>query len=61
LADPGISANTRLMNQTRINDMLSGTMAYTGMVRYLQTQMLEDLPWRFDISVAPELVRINPL
>jgi hypothetical protein len=51
LADNAISANTREMNQARLNDMVRGVLAYTGMVRYLETQKLENLPWRFDITV----------
>ena len=57
LDDPGISANTRIMNQARMNDMRRGNMAYTGMVRYLEDQPLKDLPWRFDIQAGPALIR----
>lgn len=57
LADTGINANTRLMNQNRINEMLNGHLAYTGMVRYFQKQNLNDLPWRFDIIASSELAR----
>ncbi|MEO8111053.1 MAG: hypothetical protein ABI594_13505 [Ginsengibacter sp.] len=53
LADNGISANTRIMNKKRLDDMLTGYEAYTGMVRYFETQTLETLPWRFDISAIP--------
>lgn len=52
LADPGISTGTRTRNQNRITDMKSGKMAYTGMVRYLEAQRIEDLPWSDDIGVS---------
>lgn len=50
LTDPGISANTKLMSENRLKDMASDRAAYAGMVRYFDTENLNDLPWDFDIS-----------
>lgn len=52
LADPGISANTRLMNQNRLEQMKSGISPYAGMVRYFETQELNVLPWDFNIQIG---------
>lgn len=60
LNDANISPNTRRMNQQRLDDMISGRMAYTGMVRYFQTLNLNNLPWKFDISVLDVLTRPTP-
>jgi|HubBroStandDraft_3_1064219.scaffolds.fasta_scaffold180820_1 hypothetical protein len=60
LADPGITSNTAIMNQNQINNMKKGNMPYTGMVRYLETQQLNDLPWKFDLQFNTLQVRQNP-
>lgn len=51
LNDPGISAGTRAMNQQRLNELLTGRQAYTGMIKYFETKALADLPWKFDLIV----------
>jgi hypothetical protein len=33
----------------RIAEMKSGSLRYTGMIRYFEKQKLEDLPWDFDV------------
>ena len=49
--DPGISANTRAANQNRIAQMLSPKSAYAGMVAYLESKPLAQLPWDFNIQI----------
>lgn len=51
LKDAGISPNTKLMTENRLKDMISDKSAYAGMIRYFETQKLEDLPWDFNISI----------
>jgi uncharacterized protein (TIGR02646 family) len=52
LADKAISANTKLMNENRLKEMRSDKSAYAGMVRYLDTKDLSELPWDFNISIV---------
>jgi uncharacterized protein (TIGR02646 family) len=49
LTDAAISANTRLMSQNRLNEMVSDKSAYAGMVRYFDKKLLGELPWDFNI------------
>ncbi len=49
LTDNAISANTRLMSQNRLNEMVTDKSAYAGMVRYFDTKKLGELPWNFNI------------
>lgn len=51
LADNGISANTRIMNQNRLVQMSSGKSPYAGMIRYFETLALDKLPWDFNIQI----------
>jgi hypothetical protein len=51
LADPGISANTRLMNQNRLTQMSADKSPYAGMIRYFDTLNLDNLPWDFNIQI----------
>ena len=51
LADTGISANTRAMSQARLTQLGSGKSAYAGMIRYLETKPLNELPWDFNIQI----------
>jgi hypothetical protein len=51
LADPGISANTKLMNEARLTQLRSDKSAYAGMIRYFDTKNLDDLPWDFTILI----------
>ncbi len=51
LEDGGISANTRLMNQNRLIQMTAAKSAYAGMIRYLETVPLAELPWDFNIQI----------
>jgi hypothetical protein len=41
------------MNRNRLDEMTDGSSPYTGMVRYLDTIELKDLPWDFNIKVKP--------
>lgn len=52
LADNGISANTKLMNEARLAQLRSDKSAYAGMVRYFDTKDLNELPWDFTISIV---------
>lgn len=52
LTDSGISANTRQATENRLVEMRSGKFAYAGMIRYLDTKDLNDLPWDFNISIV---------
>lgn len=45
LADPGISNQTRLRNENRLREMEAENSPYAGMIRYLQSQPLAELPW----------------
>lgn len=38
---------------TRLEEMKKGHLPYTGMVRYFESMKLSDLPWDFNIVVAP--------
>jgi hypothetical protein len=49
LTDNAISANTRLMSQNRLNEMVADKSAYAGMVRYFDKKKLRELPWDFNI------------
>ena len=51
LADPGISANTRMMSEARLVQLASDKSAYAGMIRYFETIPLENLPWDFNIQI----------
>lgn len=49
LTDNAISANTRLMSQNRLNEMVADKSAYAGMVRYFDKKKLRELAWDFNI------------
>jgi hypothetical protein len=51
LADPNISANSRISCQNRITQMVADTSQYAGMIRYFEKQNLKDLPWDFNIQI----------
>jgi hypothetical protein len=49
LAVSGIPAKLRKSVSRRLTEMAAGSLRYTGMIRYLDTRSLEDLPWDFDL------------
>jgi uncharacterized protein (TIGR02646 family) len=49
LATPGIPDKLKKSIRQRIAEMCSGSLRYTGMIRYFETKKLEDLPWDFDV------------
>lgn len=49
LADKGISAQTRAMNENKLKELRADDSAYAGMVRYFDTQKIEDLIWNYEI------------
>lgn len=51
LAGNEISAQTRITNEKRIEDMKSEQSAYSGMVNYFESLDFEDLPWDSNISI----------
>lgn len=51
LADPAISTATRTMNENRLQEMQADKSAYAGMIRFLGSKKLGQLPWDFNIIV----------
>jgi hypothetical protein len=45
----GIPAKLRKSIENRLAEMLSGSLRYTGMIRYFNAKKLEDLPWDFGL------------
>lgn len=57
LHDINISEATRTMNQNMLNRLMADASAYAGMIRYLQTRPVADLPWDFNIVPSPMIAR----
>lgn len=49
LADGGISAQTKVMNESRLKELRADDSAYAGMIRYFDTKDVGELPWNFEI------------